>query len=365
MASVTFDYVKKKYGEVEVLHAISLDVKDNEFLVLVGPSGCGKSTLLRMLAGLEEISDGKVYIDTRLVNALPPRDREIAMVFQDYALYPHMTVEENMSFGLRLRNTPREEIDKRVAEAAQILQITSYLKRTPKQLSGGQRQRVAIGRAIVRKPKVFLFDEPLSNLDAKLREEMRVELAKLHQKLNATIVYVTHDQVEAMTLATRIAVMQGGYIQQIGTPSEVYSRPANLFVAGFIGSPTMNFVNGYLEQEADKLYFKNDTMKVHIPFAIPLANDKIDYKSVVLGVRPEDIFIERALDKKLSDVINVDVEVVELLGHRKNVYLTAGEYHLLATVPASFNKNPGDKMFVWLNLDNLHLFDKKSGVRIN
>ncbi len=365
MSSVSFKYVKKKYGDLEILHSISLEITDNEFLVLVGPSGCGKSTLLRMLAGLEEITEGQIAIDDRVVNHLPPRDREIAMVFQDYALYPHMTVEENMSFGLRLRGTPKEEVDRRVLEAAQILQIEPLLKRTPRQLSGGQRQRVAIGRAIVRKPKVLLFDEPLSNLDAKLREEMRVELAKLHQRLKVPIVYVTHDQVEAMTLASRIAVMEGGYIQQHGAPIEVYNRPANRFVAGFIGSPTMNFMAGYLEAEKEKLYFKNENMKVLIPFNIPLPGDKIDYKSVVLGIRPEAIFTERVLDKNLSEMVPVSVEVVELLGHRKNVYLTCGADRLLATVPASFSSAPGDKMFVWFNLDQLHLFDKTSGVRIS
>lgn len=365
MASVTFKNTKKNYNEVQVLHEINLEIKDTEFLVLVGPSGCGKSTLLRMLAGLEEITDGDIYIEENLVNNLPPKDREIAMVFQDYALYPHMTVRENMSFGLRLRKVPQQQIDKRVNEAADILQIQNLLERTPKQLSGGQRQRVAIGRAIVRQPKVFLFDEPLSNLDAKLREEMRVEIAKLHQKLNATIVYVTHDQVEAMTLADRIAVMNAGYIQQLGTPIEVYSRPVNKFVAGFIGSPTMNFIEGQLVNEGEKLYFKNDTMKIAIPYNIPFGNRKEDSRNVILGIRHEDVYTEKVLDKKMSEVVNAEVEVVELLGYRKNLYLTSGDAKILTTVPALYDKHSGDKIFIWFDLDKIHLFDKTTEKRIS
>jgi len=361
MASVTFSGVRKFYGDNEVLHKVNLEIKDKEFLVLVGPSGCGKSTLLRMLAGLEEISSGEISIDSEVVNDLPPRDRRLAMVFQDYALYPHMTVEENMSFGLRIRKLPQEEIDSRVMDAASILQIQKFLKRKPRQLSGGQRQRVAIGRAIVRKPKVFLFDEPLSNLDAKLREEMRVEIAKIHKKLSATIVYVTHDQVEAMTLASRIAVMHAGYIQQIGTPIEVYSRPENIFVAGFIGSPTMNFIEGALETAADKLYFKNEALKVQIPF--PLSEGvEYDPKSVVMGVRPEDVYTEHCLDKTLSDMVRAKVEVVELLGHRKNVYLECGKSRLLVTVPALYNVE--ETLFLWFDMNRVHLFDKASGKRI-
>ena len=361
MASVTFSNVKKIYGDNEVLHKVNLEIQDKEFLVLVGPSGCGKSTLLRMLAGLEEISSGEIAIDGEVVNDLPPRDRQLAMVFQDYALYPHMTVEENMSFGLRIRKLPQEEIDSRVMDAANVLQIQKFLKRKPRQLSGGQRQRVAIGRAIVRKPKVFLFDEPLSNLDAKLREEMRVELAKLHKKLGATMVYVTHDQVEAMTLASRIAVMHAGYIQQIGTPIEVYSRPDNIFVASFIGSPTMNFMDGSLETEGDQLYFRNEAMKLRIPFAL-CQDAQFDRKAVVMGVRPEDVYTERRLDKTLSDMVRAKVEVVELLGHRKNVYLECGKSSLLATVPAMFKTE--EALFLWFDMERVHLFDKASGKRI-
>lgn len=362
MASVNFKSVKKTYaGGVAVLHEIDLEVKDHEFLVLVGPSGCGKSTLLRMLAGLEDITGGEIHIGDTLVNHLPPRDREIAMVFQDYALYPHMTVRENMSFGLKLRKVPQAEIDARVMEAAEILQIVPLLDRRPKALSGGQRQRVAIGRAIVRKPKVFLFDEPLSNLDAKLREEMRIEIAKLHNKLNATIVYVTHDQIEAMTLANRIAVMNGGYIQQLGTPSEVYSSPSNKFVAGFIGSPTMNFIEGMLENENGKLHFKNGAMDILLPFDVSFGNRKEDDRNVILGVRHEAIYTEKREGKNLSEAISGTVEVAELLGHIKNLYLMCGGVRVLATASASFDKHPGDSMFIWLDLDKVHLFDRVTG----
>jgi len=365
MATVSFKNLKKSYGDVKILHDINLDIHENEFLVLVGPSGCGKSTLLRMLAGLEDITEGDIRIGDTVVNNLPPRDRQIAMVFQDYALYPHMTVEENMSFGLRIKKVPPEEIDVRVAEAASILQISHLLKRMPKQLSGGQRQRVAIGRAIVRKPKVFLFDEPLSNLDAKLREEMRVEIAKLHQKLNATIVYVTHDQVEAMTLATRIAVMNGGIIQQLGTPSEIYSRPANQFVAGFIGSPTMNFVEGVLSSEDNKISFHNSDMHLTLPFNVQFGNRRSDSPNVVLGARPEDVYIERPLVSSPSEMITAEIEVVELLGHRKNVYIKCGASRILATVPATFAKVPGEKIFLWFDMEKVHLFEKDSGQRIS
>ncbi|MDD4005408.1 MAG: sn-glycerol-3-phosphate ABC transporter ATP-binding protein UgpC [Elusimicrobiaceae bacterium] len=365
MASVTFKNTQKTYaGGVTVLHDISLEVQDHEFLVLVGPSGCGKSTLLRMLAGLEEITGGEIYIGDRLVNHLPPRDREIAMVFQDYALYPHMTVRENMSFGLKLRKMAQAEIDARVMEAAEILQIVPLLERRPKALSGGQRQRVAIGRAIVRKPKVFLFDEPLSNLDAKLREEMRVEIAKLHNRLNATIVYVTHDQIEAMTLASRIAVMNGGYIQQLGTPAQVYSLPDNKFVAGFIGSPTMNFIEGVLENENGELRFKNDAMNILLPFDVSFGNRRDDERTVMLGVRHEGIYTEKKEGGNLSEAISGKVEVAELLGHIKNLYLLCGQVRMLTTAPASFDKRPGDSMFVWLDLDKVHLFDRKTGKRM-
>ena len=362
MASVTLRNITKRYQQTEVLHDVSLDIADREFMILVGPSGCGKSTLLRMVAGLEEISEGEILIDGKIVNHLPPRDREIAMVFQDYALYPHMTVEQNMSFGLRLRKLPKSEIEARVSEAANILQIKPLLPRTPRQISGGQRQRVAIGRAIVRKPKAFLFDEPLSNLDAKLREEMRIEIAKLHQRLHTTIIYVTHDQVEAMTLGSRIAVINGGRIQQAGTPEEVFCRPANLFVAGFIGSPTMNFAHGDLLNDSEGQRFKNPVMTVQLPQLVEGAPDKP--RPAILGVRPDDVSVKPAEAGDGPGMIPGVVEVVELLGHRKNLHLKVGDAKLLATVDASFTSVPGDRVSVWFNASRLHLFDEATQERI-
>jgi ABC-type sugar transport system ATPase subunit len=347
MASVTLNNVQKSFGETHVLHEVSLEIKDREFLVLVGPSGCGKSTLLRMIAGLEEISSGQISIGGKIVNDLPPRDREIAMVFQDYALYPHLTVEENLSFGLKLRRMPADEIRKRVDEAAQILQIGNLLKRRPRALSGGQRQRVAIGRAIVRKPKVFLFDEPLSNLDAKLREEMRVELAKLHQRLETTIIYVTHDQVEAMTLGSRMVVLNAGYVQQVGTPIEVFTKPSNRFVAGFIGSPTMNFLQGDLEGSA----FKVGGVQIKMP-----AHGHAP-REVTLGVRPEDIRIG-------SGDVPAKIEIVELLGSRKHVYLDVGGSRMTVSVDSSFNGNQGETVKVGFQPEKMHLFETNSGKRV-
>src|SRR5512136_1753239 len=265
MASVKYDHVYKRYGEVVAVNNLSIDIPDKEFLVFVGPSGCGKTTALRLLAGLEDISEGQIYIGDRLINDVPPKDRDIAMVFQSYALYPHMTVYENMAFGLKLRKTPKAEIDKRVKEAAEILGIQNLLDRKPKQLSGGQRQRVAVGRAIVREPKVFLFDEPLSNLDAKLRVETRANISKLHQRLGTTFIYVTHDQMEAMTMASRIAVMKSGLLQQIDTPQTLYDRPENLFVAGFIGTPAMNFVKSRLQKSDGKLVVDSGAFTVEVP----------------------------------------------------------------------------------------------------
>jgi len=365
MATVSLRNITKRYNDNEVLHDVSLDIGDREFMVLVGPSGCGKSTLLRMVAGLEEISEGEILIDGRIVNHLPPRDREIAMVFQDYALYPHMTVEENMSFGLRLRDMPRAVIEERVAEAAGILQIKPLLKRRPRQLSGGQRQRVAIGRAIVRKPKVFLFDEPLSNLDAKLREEMRIEIAKLHQRLHTTIIYVTHDQVEAMTLARRIAVVNSGRLQQVGPPEEVFCRPANLFVAGFIGSPTMNFFSGELLDEGDGPLFRNPAMSVRLPGLAegepPKAAVGVAGRPVVIGIRPDDL---AAGGPEAPGPLRGTIEVVELLGHRRNLHLKVGKYDMLATVDASFEGRPGDQVSLRLDPARVHLFDEPSQARI-
>ncbi len=359
MASVTLSRISKKYQEATVLREVDLDIADGEFMILVGPSGCGKSTLLRMIAGLEEATGGEIRIGGSIVNHLPPRDREIAMVFQDYALYPHMTVEENMSFGLRLRAVPKAEIAARVAEAAAILQIQSLLGRTPRQLSGGQRQRVAIGRAIVRKPKAFLFDEPLSNLDAKLREEMRVEIAKLHQRLGATIIYVTHDQVEAMTLGSRMAVMNGGVIQQVGTPAEVFVRPVNHFVAGFIGSPTMNFIAGVLEDTEGGPAFRSAGLRVLLA-----GGRKGGSRPVILGIRPEAILVNQPGGPSLSEETPAFIEVVELLGYKRNLYLRSGEMRLLATVDADFSGKPGDPVSLRLQLAGIHLFDRQSKTRI-
>src|SRR5213079_1847430 len=296
MADVLLRKVVKRYDEVEAVRGIDLDIADHEFVVLVGPSGCGKSTTLRMIAGLEDITDGDIMIGGDVVNDVPPKDRDIAMVFQNYALYPHMTVAENMSFGLRLKRYPKAEIKTRIDEAARMLDIVELVDRKPKQLSGGQRQRVAMGRAIVRNPKVFLFDEPLSNLDAKLRVQMRVELKKLHQRLGTTAVYVTHDQVEAMTLGDRVVVMRDGWVQQVGDPMELYNEPANRFVAGFIGSPAMNFAHVRIEGENGGLWAKGDGISIKVP--APLSNRIGAYagKEVTFGVRPEDMFIANGAD---------------------------------------------------------------------
>ena len=364
MASVQFKGIVKRFKDNTVLNGVNVDIKDHEFVVIVGPSGCGKTTLLRMLAGLEEVSDGEITIDGLRVNELHPSKRQIAMVFQDYALYPHMTVAENMSFALRLSNAPRKEISARVEEAAGILQLKSLLLRMPKQLSGGQRQRVAIGRAIVRKPKVFLFDEPLSNLDAKLREEMRVEIAKLYQRLNATIIYVTHDQVEAMTLAGRIVLMNQGIVQQVGSPIEVYRKPVNLFVAGFIGSPTMNFVHGKLALENDRVYFSNADIRISVPAFLLHDPKRYDGHEVVLGVRPDDVLVGRE-GAECSEKMEGVLEVCELLGHRENLYLNIGGTRLLATVEAFFDRSPGSAVQLCFNYRNMHLFDKASGRRIS
>ncbi len=364
MASVEFKGIVKRFKDNTVLNGVDVDIKDHEFVVIVGPSGCGKTTLLRMLAGLEEVTDGEILIDALRVNELHPSKRQIAMVFQDYALYPHMTVEENMSFALRLKRTGRSEIEARVQEAAGILQLQKLLKRMPKQLSGGQRQRVAIGRAIVRNPKVFLFDEPLSNLDAKLREEMRVEIAKLYQRLNATIIYVTHDQVEAMTLAGRIVVMNKGIVQQVGSPIEVYRKPANLFVAGFIGSPTMNFFSGQLRSEGDRLLFVNENMKLPIPSFLLHDGDRHAGREVVVGVRPDDVLVGRD-GAECSGKMEAVLEVCELLGHRENLYLKLGGLRLLATVEAFFDRSPGSAVTLCFNYRNMHVFDAATERRIS
>ncbi|HEX2060304.1 MAG TPA: sn-glycerol-3-phosphate ABC transporter ATP-binding protein UgpC [Thermoanaerobaculia bacterium] len=356
MAGVRFDNVAKRYGPVSVIEGLSLDIRDHEFMVLVGPSGCGKSTALRMIAGLEEISDGKVLIGDRVVNDLQPKDRDVAMVFQSYALYPHMTVRDNIAFGLKIRKTPKDEMERRIASAADTLGIGHLLDRKPKQLSGGQRQRVAVARAIVRDPSVFLFDEPLSNLDAKLRVQTRAEITKLQQRLQTTCVYVTHDQVEAMTMGHRIAVMNQGKIQQVGTPLEVYDTPANLFVAQFIGTPPMNFfaatVNG------DRL----EAVKFSIP--LPAGRKTANGQKVLVGVRPENILAGNEQGRGATARINAQVEIVEPLGHEAIVYSSIGNDMLVASFDSHNMPRIGETIELVIELDAVHLFDAVTETRL-
>ena len=346
MASVSFSQIQKSFGKTPVLHGISLDIADGEFMVLVGPSGCGKSTLLRMLAGLEDISGGKIAIDGRVVNELDSKDRDIAMVFQSYALYPHMTVRDNMGFSLRLRNETRSLIDERVGKAAQILNLGPYLDRYPRELSGGQRQRVAMGRAIVRDPKVFLFDEPLSNLDAKLRVAMRSEIKALHQRLKTTTVYVTHDQVEAMTMADRIAVMNEGRIEQLGEPLELYDRPANLFVAQFIGSPAMNVFDGVVKGGAV------EALGVRWPASGGAEGQRVKY-----GIRPEHL-------EPTASGIAAEVVVVEPMGAETELVVKVGDTSLVVMTRGRSTAGPGDRIFLAPDAAHAHLFDAASGLRI-
>jgi multiple sugar transport system ATP-binding protein len=356
MAQVTLRKVIKKYDEVLAVRGIDLDITDKEFIVLVGPSGCGKSTTLRMIAGLEEITGGDIAIGGDVVNDVPPKDRDIAMVFQNYALYPHMNVYENMSFGLKLKRTPKDEIDRRVKQAAQILDITELLDRKPKQLSGGQRQRVAMGRAIVRDPKVFLFDEPLSNLDAKLRVQMRTEIKKVHQKVRTTTVYVTHDQVEAMTMADRIVVMHDGRIEQMGTPLELYDRPGNLFVAQFIGSPAMNVVNGIVRRQ-DGRGFVEVAGGVRWPL---FGHIGADGQAVTYGVRPEHLTLAAA-----SDItVPAEIIVVEPTGAETELLIQAGEAQVILRTHGRPSVNPADKIALGVDPAHVHLFDQATGVRL-
>jgi multiple sugar transport system ATP-binding protein len=362
MAGVRFEHVQKRFGENVVVKDLNLEVQDKEFLVLVGPSGSGKSTVLRLLAGLEDISGGNIYIGERLVNNIPPKDRDIAMVFQSYALYPHMSVYDNLAFGLSLRKTPKEEIKRRVNEAAKILGIEELLKRKPRQLSGGQRQRVALGRAIVREPSVFLLDEPLSNLDAKLRVQTRAELSKLHMRLGTTFVYVTHDQVEAMTMATRIAVLDLGILQQVGTPVDLYYRPENLFVAGFIGSPSMNFFEATTIQNQDAVCFLEAD-----GFRVPVPEEKRDKllpylgKKVILGIRPEDIhsrdFIPHGI---IASHVKADVDVIEMMGNEAYLHLVSDGKPFLARVDPRTQARSGQIIEVVFNMANMHAFDPES-----
>ncbi len=356
MAQVVLQDVVKRFGATRVIERTSLDVADREFLVLVGPSGCGKSTLLRMIAGLEDVTEGTISIGGRVVNDLPAKDRDIAMVFQNYALYPHMNVYQNMSFGLRMMRRPKDEIDTRVREAARILELESLLERKPAQLSGGQRQRVAMGRAIVRKPKVFLFDEPLSNLDAKLRVQMRQEIKKLHERLQATIIYVTHDQVEAMTLASRIAIVNQGVIQQVDAPERMYAHPANKFVAGFIGSPGMNFGDVTLRNEAGACVADAGSFSVRVP--APHAAEWHGRRAT-LGIRPEHIAL--AATNGTHAPVRVRVELVEPLGATDLVTARAGEHTLSFLTPAGGRVAPHTEIDVHLNVSEIKLFDAETG----
>ena len=361
MASVTYEHVTKRYGDVMAVNDLNISVQDREFLVFVGPSGCGKTTSLRMLAGLEEISDGNIYIGDRVVNDVPPKDRDIAMVFQSYALYPHMSVYDNMAFGLKLRRVPKNEIDQRVKEAARRLGIEALLDRKPKQLSGGQRQRVAVGRAIVRNPAVFLMDEPLSNLDAKLRVQARAEISKLHMQLGTTFIYVTHDQVEAMTMGTRIAVMKDGVLQQIDTPQNLYDRPDNIFVAGFIGSPSMNFFDATLTGDDNGLFVDAGAFRLKLPDEKAAQFKSLRGKSVIFGIRPEDVhdpdFVPPGIH---TAIVPSKVEVTELMGHEVIVYLSAKDKPFLARVDPRSKARVGNNLDVALNLDNIHIFDKQT-----
>jgi multiple sugar transport system ATP-binding protein len=364
MAEVHIRKVVKKYDEVLAVRGIDLDIKDHEFVVLVGPSGCGKTTTLRMIAGLEEITDGEIAIGGDVVNDVPPKDRDIAMVFQNYALYPHMSVHENMSFGLRLKKFPKDEINRRVDEAARILDITELLDRKPKQLSGGQRQRVAMGRAIVRNPKVFLFDEPLSNLDAKLRVQMRIEIKKVHQKVRTTTVYVTHDQVEAMTLADRVVVMNHGVIEQVGTPTELYHHPRTRFVAGFIGSPAMNFIPCNIQEEAGQLKLRvNDSMT----FAVPpeRARQYIQHKgngSVLLGLRPEHLTEAKPQLEPGVVAFDANLDVTEPMGMETYVYFPINGETMCGRVNPTAGAMDGAPLKMAADLNNMHLIDAKSGL---
>jgi multiple sugar transport system ATP-binding protein len=361
MASVTFDHVTKEFGNVIAVNDLNLKIDDKEFLVFVGPSGCGKTTALRMLAGLEEITKGQIQISERVVNDVPPKDRDIAMVFQSYALYPHMTVFDNLAFGLKLRKTPKEEIKRRVNEAAEILGIGEFLTRKPRQLSGGQRQRVAVGRAIVREPKVFLFDEPLSNLDAKLRIAMRTEITKLHQRLQTTFIYVTHDQMEAMTMATRIAVINKGMLQQVDTPQTLYNNPLNMFVAGFIGSPAMNFFKATIHTDAGKMIIDAGSFSVPVPPEKNTTFQPFNDKPVVFGIRPEDIYNPAFLPTGIHAApAEAKVDVTELMGNEIYLYLVVGTNNIVARVDPRTDFHIGDKVQVSFNMDKCHLFDPET-----
>ena len=370
MAGLTLKGIYKKYpGGVVAVSDVNLEIRDKEFIVLVGPSGCGKSTTLRMIAGLEEISEGELYIGDRLVNDIAPKDRDIAMVFQNYALYPHMTVFDNMAFGLKLRKVPKAEIERKVNEAAKILDLTHLLDRKPKAMSGGQRQRVALGRAIVRSPKVFLLDEPLSNLDAKLRAQMRTEIAKIHKKLGTTFIYVTHDQTEAMTMGDRIVCMKDGFVQQIDTPQNLYKNPVNKFVAGFLGSPQMNFIDAELKEEYGQFIVefgatngRGNRYQIIVPES-KVNEDIGNYvgKEIILGVRPESIHDEEMyLSNASTGVIDANVEITEMMGAETYLYLLCEGIPLTARVSPRSTARPGDDIKVAIDPNRIHIFDKET-----
>jgi multiple sugar transport system ATP-binding protein len=359
MATVTFDHVWKRFGEVVAVNDFNLEIRDGEFMVLVGPSGCGKTTSLRMIAGLEEISEGTLRIGERIVNNVPPKDRDIAMVFQSYALYPHMTVRDNLAFGLKLRKTPKADIEKRVGEAAGMLSLEKLLDRKPRELSGGQRQRVALGRAIVREPAVFLMDEPLSNLDAKLRVQTRAEIARLHQRLKVTTVYVTHDQVEAMTMGQRIAVMSEARLQQVGTPQALYDHPANRFVAGFIGSPAMNFISVSIARSGEEVALKGAASTVPLPAQF---GGRISGSEVVMGVRPEHLMLNGTMP---SGTLLGTADVVEYLGNEELIHVNAGGQDIVAVVGSEHRVKPGDALQMRIPLDKVHLFDPETGLSLS
>ncbi|MDE6781325.1 MAG: sn-glycerol-3-phosphate ABC transporter ATP-binding protein UgpC [Ruminococcus sp.] len=369
MAGLSLKHIKKIYpGNVEAVHDTTFDIRDKEFIVFVGPSGCGKSTTLRMIAGLEEISEGELYIGDRLVNDIAPKDRDIAMVFQNYALYPHMTVFENMAFGLKLRKVPKDEIERKVNEAAKILDLTKLLDRKPKAMSGGQCQRVALGRAIVRSPKVFLLDEPLSNLDAKLRAQMRTEISKIHKKLGTTFIYVTHDQTEAMTMGDRIVCMKDGWVQQIDTPQKLYDQPINKFVAGFLGSPMMNFIDATLKYEREYDQFIVEFGSVRNKFEVIVPESKVTPelqgyvgKEIILGVRPESIHDEEMyLSNATTGVIDCQVEITEMMGAEIYLYLSCEGIPLTARVSSRSTVRSGDEVKVAIDPNRIHIFDKET-----
>lgn len=368
MASLSLKNIEKVYPNgFKAVQDFNLEIADKEFIIFVGPSGCGKSTTLRMIAGLEDISGGTLEIDGKVMNDVEPKDRDIAMVFQNYALYPHMSVYDNMAFGLKLRKRPKDEIDKLVREAARILDLEKLLDRKPKALSGGQRQRVAMGRAIVRNPKVFLMDEPLSNLDAKLRVQMRIEISKLHQRLGATIIYVTHDQTEAMTLGTRIVVMKDGIVQQVDSPENLYNAPKNLFVAGFIGSPQMNFMDAVVENRGEDVFLKvgSHSLKLPVTKVAKFKDGSYNGKTVVLGIRPEDMHDSQLFINSSPDsVIESDIKVYELLGAEVFLYFDVEGFQMTARVNPRTNLRTGDHAKFALDMEKIHIFDKETELTI-